>query len=168
MFGFFKKNKKNIENKEITILSPVDGNLMLTKDIKEDEAFAQDMLGKGMAVDAKGTNIVAPVSGKLVTVFDTGHAYGIETEEGLQVLVHIGINTVNLNGKGFTSLVKENDHIKAGDKIAEIDVEFIKSQGLPLVTPVIMTNHAEVVKSMEIIKQPGEVKAGEAIYKVTI
>lgn len=169
MFGLFKKNKKNNnEVKEINILAAVDGNLMHTKDIKEDEAFAQDMLGKGMAIDASGSKIVSPVSGKLVTVFDTGHAYGIRTDEGLEVLVHIGINTVNLQGKGFKSLVKQDDLIKAGDTLAEIDVEFIKAEGLPLVTPIIMTNHSELVKSMEIIKEPGTVKAGEVIYKVTV
>lgn len=158
MFDLFKKKKENIA-------APLAGEI--TKlDSVPDDAFAQKMLGDGFAIIPADNVIKAPCAGEIVQIFSTGHAVGIETEKGLEVLVHIGIDTVKLEGEGFTKLVENGDQVELGTPLIEIDLDFLKENAPSISTPVIITN-MEKVKELEIIKE-GKVKAGDEILKVTL
>lgn len=108
-----------------------------------DEVFASKALGDGVAVIVTDGKVYAPADGEISMVADTLHAYGISTEDGLELLVHIGINTVELNGEGFTPKVKEGDKVRAGQLLCEVDMAFMKEKGYPMHTPILMTNGDE-------------------------
>lgn len=159
MFGLFKKNKNEKKN-TLNFVAPVDGK---TIDLSEvpDPVFAQKMAGDGLAIDATGDVIVAPCDGDLTLVFKTKHAFAMTLDNGIELLVHIGIETVSLNGEGFEQLAEAGTKVKAGTPIIKIDREFIKSKNLPLVTPILITN-PDVVKSMD-AKTGLDAKAGETV-----
>ncbi|MFT8887627.1 MAG: PTS glucose transporter subunit IIA [Ethanoligenens sp.] len=125
-----------------------------------DEAFAQKMLGDGVAILPSEDVVVSPVDGEIVEVLDSLHAYGIHTKDGLDILVHIGINTVELKGEGFRAFVKVGDKVKAGDKLAEVNLKLLEEKGFPSYTPIILTN-MDAVKSFE--TSIGDTKAGETV-----
>lgn len=124
-----------------------------------DEVFSQKMLGDGAAVIPEGNEIVCPVGGTIVDVTPTLHAYCIHTDDDLDILVHIGIDTVELKGEGFKSLVKTGDAVKAGDPLAAVDIAFLKEKGYPIYTPIIITN-MDAVKTIAV--HAGEVQAGKS------
>lgn len=159
MFGLFKKNKT--EKKDtLNFVAPVDGKTMDLSEVP-DPVFAQKMAGDGLAIDATGDVIVAPCDGDLTLVFKTKHAFAMTLDNGIELLVHIGIETVSLNGEGFEQLAEASTKVKAGTPIIKIDREFIKSKNLPLVTPILITN-PDVVKSMD-AKTGLDAKAGETV-----
>ncbi|AIY83737.1 MAG: PTS glucose transporter subunit IIA [Clostridium baratii] len=159
MFGLFKKNKT--EKKDtLNFVAPVDGKTMDLSEVP-DPVFAQKMAGDGLAIDATGDIIVAPCDGDLTLVFKTKHAFAMTLDNGIELLVHIGIETVSLNGEGFEQLAEAGTKVKAGTPIIKIDREFIKSKNLPLVTPILITN-PDVVKSMD-AKTGLDAKAGETV-----
>lgn len=131
MFG---KNK----TKEFAVLSPMSG-VVRRLECVEDEAFAEKMLGDGAAVIPDSGMIFSPVSGVVADITDTKHAFCITTHEGTDVLLHVGINTVNLKGEGFQVLVKSGDIVASGDKLAEVDLSLLKKHSMPLDTPVLLT-----------------------------
>lgn len=150
MFGLFKK--------EGALVAPISGK---TVDITTvpDAVFAEKMAGDGLAIDPTGDTIVAPADGELTMLFGTKHAFGMTLDKGVQILVHIGLDTVSLNGEGFTALKNQGDMVKKGEPIVKIDRELIQSKGLSLITPVIFTD-MDVLKSFE--AQLGiDVTAGE-------
>ena len=137
MFGLFNKNK------EVVIKAPFQGEIVdITK--VEDMAFSSKMLGDGFAVKPQSNIAVAPCDGKIVQIFPTNHAFGIITKEGLEILVHIGIDTVNLNGEGFKRLVEVGAKVKEGEGVIEVDLDYIKSEGKDTITPVVITNMDKV------------------------
>ena len=150
---FFKKEKKEI------IYSPCDGEIIPLSDVP-DQVFADKILGDGAAVIPESGTIVSPVDGKIAQTFDSHHAYAITSNEGLDILIHIGLNTVELKGDGFKSYVKDGDIIKKGDKIADVDLEYIADRGYNLHTPIIITNQ-NVINSFEVMY--GQKKQGEEI-----
>ena len=105
-----------------------------------DEVFAGKMLGEGIAIIPTEGKVYSPVSGEVVSVAPTLHAYGIRTAEGLEYLVHIGLETVALKGEGFKAAVKQGDQVNTGDLLAEVDLEFIQSKGCKTYTPIVITN----------------------------
>lgn len=121
------------------IKAPVAGNIVALEDVP-DEAFAAGILGKGIAIEPSDGRVVAPADCTVATLFPTGHAIGLITDGGAEILIHIGMDTVKLEGKYFTAHVKQGDHVKAGDTLIEFDVEKIKSAGYSVVTPVLVTN----------------------------
>lgn len=125
-----------------------------------DPVFAEKILGDGYAVLPTGSEVLSPVSGKIVDVQDTMHAYGIQTDDGLEILIHIGINTVGLNGKGFKAKVKNGQRVTAGQPLAVVDFDYIKAQGLPTYVIVLITNIDEV-KSIKC--NYGTASAGETV-----
>ena len=129
MFGLFKKE-------EFKIVVPVDGMLIPLHEVPA-QMFSQKLMGDGFAVIPEGNIIVAPLSGVAESVFPTGHAVGIKTKDGIECIVHIGLDTVELNGEGFKPLIKQGTKIKAGDPMIEIDRELISSKGYSVTTMVV-------------------------------
>ncbi len=139
MFGMFKKDS--------AIVAPVTGKTINIKDVP-DAVFAEKMAGDGLAIEPTGDTFVAPADGELTMLFGTKHAFGMTLSKGVQILVHIGLDTVSLNGEGFTALKKQGDMVKKGEPIVKIDRELITSKGFSLITPVIFTD-MDVLKSFE-------------------
>lgn len=158
MFNIFKK-------KEEYLAAPFTGEVSELQYVPDD-AFAQKMLGDGFAITPEENVVKSPCAGEIVQIFSTGHAVGIKTKKGLEVLVHIGIDTVKLDGEGFEKLVKNGDKVEVGTPLIEVDLDFIKENAPSISTPVIITN-MEKVKSMEIIKKD-RVKAGSKVLKVEL
>ena len=125
---------------DLTLTSPMAGTTVALSDVA-DEAFAAGALGPGIAVSpAAGAVVVAPCDGKVSVAFPTGHAYGIKSASGIQVLIHIGMDTVKLEGKGFTPRVAKGDVVKRGDILAEVDWDVIREAGYDTITPMVVTN----------------------------
>ena len=125
---------------DLTLTSPMAGTTVALSDVA-DEAFAAGALGPGIAVSpAAGAVVVAPCDGKVSVAFPTGHAYGIKSASGVQVLIHIGMDTVKLEGKGFTPRVAKGDVVKRGDILAEVDWDVIREAGYDTITPMVVTN----------------------------
>ena len=131
MFDFLKKKKE--------IVAPVTGKVVDLAQVP-DEVFAQKLAGDGVAIVPTGNEIVSPADGTLTLLFGTGHAFAITMKNGIELLVHIGIDTVALNGKGFTKLVEQGIKVKAGTPIVRIEREAIEAEGYSLITPVLITN----------------------------
>ena len=125
--------------KEIIVVSPLKGNAIALSDVP-DPTFAAGVLGQGAAVEPSEGKVVAPADAEVTTLFDTKHAIGLQLDNGAELLIHIGINTVEMNGDGFEAHIKEGDKVKKGDTLVTFDIEKIKAAGHPAVTPVIVTN----------------------------
>ena len=142
-------------------VSPMEGKLIPLEKV-EDQVFSQRLMGDGFAIELNGNAVYAPFDGEVVMTYPTGHAYGIKSQDGQEVLIHIGMDTVALQGKGFTPLIKAGDRIKQGDKLVEVDRAYILQQGKSLVSPIIFTNGQEIA-----LKQSGKIKAlQEAIIEL--
>ena len=139
MFGFGKK--------KITVAAPVTGSLIDITDVK-DEVFSSKMMGDGFAVEPDGDTIVAPCDGKIVLLANTLHAVALE-QDGVQLLIHIGLDTVELDGKGFKPFIKNGDTVKKGDALIQFDRDYLTAQQKPLTTMVVITNMDERVKNLE-------------------
>lgn len=148
-FNLFKKAKTSV-------LACTDGKVVPISEVS-DPVFSQKMMGDGFAVVPTSTTVYSPVSGKISMIFDTNHAFGITMSNGLDVLVHIGIDTVNEKGEGFKRIAAINDTVKAGDPVIEIDLEALKAKGYDMSTMVIFTND----KYSEFTLSEGEHKAKE-------
>lgn len=153
-----------MENREefctgIRILSPVTGKAIPLEQV-DDPVFSQKVIGDGMAVIPSNGTIVSPVDAEVVSVAETKHAFGLKTEDGLELLIHVGLETVSLKGECFEVFVKPGDKVKAGQKLAKVDLEFLKEKNISAVTPVLVCGGMEG-KSLNYGE--GEMKAGESV-----
>ena len=136
MWNLFSKKKST------AIAAPVSGKIIKLEDMK-DEAFSNGGMGTGFAVEFNGKTVVSPITGTVEMCFPTGHAFGVKAGE-LEVLIHVGIDTVELNGNGFHVRVKPGMAVKKGDILAEVDSEFLRSQGYDSTTAVLFPNFNEI------------------------
>ena len=157
MFSKFKKTKT------VKIASPLDGAAVPLSEVK-DPAFSEGMLGKGVAILPGRGHVAAPVNGTIKHMFDTGHAVSLVSDDGAEILIHIGLDTVKLGGEHFTPLAKTGDVIKTGDGLIDFNLEAIKAAGYDVITPVVVCNH-ENYKQFD--AQTGmDVKIGDEIVKL--
>lgn len=159
-----KKAAKPLVEK-FEIMSPADGTVELLEHVP-DPAFAEKVLGDGIAVIPSSGRIVAPADGRVETIMDTKHGIGFVAESGVQLLIHIGLDTVNLNGQYFTAHVKSQDRVKMGDLLVEFDLEAIKAEGYNLITPVIVANMNDYIKAVPMVKEKERVKAGDSLLTI--
>lgn len=157
------KSLKPSDVKMISVVSPLDGDVIELKEV-DDEVFASGVTGKGVAIVPTNNVVVSPVEGTVSVLFPSKHAVGITTKDGVELLVHIGLNTVMLNGEGFTAFVKQGDKVVCGQKLLEFDKEFILSKGYSLQSPVLVTNADQF--SDIVMNENQTVKTGEELYKV--
>jgi len=155
MFGFLKRKVREVS-------SPVDGQIVALESV-EDEVFSQKLVGDGVAVIPMSNTFKAPIDGVVSKIFSTNHAYSIKSPKDLEVMVHIGLETVALEGKGFTRIANEGEEVKAGDVIIEADLAYIREHAKDIITPVIVMEESDV---KEIDKKLIIVKAGDMIMEV--
>lgn len=141
MFGKLK-NMFGAKDDAIVILAPVEGEVVPVTQVS-DPTFSEEILGKGVAIKPARGRVVAPVSGEVSLMFDTGHAVSIISDDGAEVLVHVGLDTVGLKGQFYTAHVKTGDRIKAGDLLIEFDMEGISGAGYQVITPVVVCNSGD-------------------------
>ncbi len=155
----------SIFRKKISILAPCSGELIELKNVK-DPVFAEEMMGPGMAIEPSEGSMIAPLSGIYTVVATTGHAFGITSEEGLQVLVHIGIDTVDLKGNGFVVYRKQDGHAECREEVITADLKTIIKAGLECTVPVILTDTSKV-ESIK-YRKIGPIIQGDWIMRVTL
>lgn len=152
----------------VEIGSHMVGSVVLLADVK-DPTFSSGALGAGTAVEPIEGKLYAPADGKITVAFPTGHAYGLRTEDGLDLLMHIGMDTVELDGKHFEPKVAKGDTVKRGDVIAEFDIPAIKAAGYPLATPMVITNAKKAAASVEDVQASGaSVTNADSLLKVAL
>lgn len=125
-----------------TLQAPLDGEIVPLSDVK-DEVFASGSMGQGVAIQPSKGEVVAPADGEVILAFPTGHAVGMRTNDGAEILIHIGMDTVALDGEGFHLHVEKGQHVKAGDLLVSFDMSFIQEKGYEITTPIIVTNSAD-------------------------
>lgn len=154
--------QRSLEN-EIIIASPMKGEIMPLNEVN-DETFASEMMGKGVAIKPVDGKVVSPINGIVQTIFKTKHAIGLKSEDGTEILIHIGMDTVQLEGKHFKAYVKDGDKVKIGDTLIEFDTEAIKKEGYELTTPVIVTNTNDYLEVLA--RGVKKVNTGDAIISI--
>lgn len=151
--------------KQLEITSPIKGRILKLESVK-DAAFASGVLGKGAAVLPEEGKVYAPGSGVVSALFPTLHALGIETDDGVQILIHIGLDTVQLNGEGFEAMIKQGDRIEKGQLLITFDKEFIESKGYCVETPVLVSNSDDFLDVVETREEYAD--AGDLLLNVLI
>ena len=147
----------------LEVASPLEGKAVALSEVP-DPIFAAGKLGEGVAVEPTGTTVVAPAAGKVAATYPSGHAVGLKLDNGVELLVHVGLDTVNLDGEGFTVKVKKGDQVAAGDTLIEFDPAVIKKAGYPLITPVIVTNTRKFASVEGVV---GNANNASTVLKVT-
>jgi sugar PTS system EIIA component len=137
--NLFKSKKVEVDT---SILQPLEGEIV-PLDVVPDPVFSQKMIGDGFAVNPTNGTVVSPVDGEVISVFPTKHAVSVKSTAGREILIHVGLETVTLNGEGFTSFVSDGQRVQKGQKLLEADFEVIKEKVPSIITPVIFTNLAE-------------------------
>ncbi len=155
MFGFLKRKLREVK-------APVDGEIVAIESVN-DEVFSKKLVGDGVAILPVSNIFTAPIDGTISKIFSTNHAYSVKSEKDLEVMVHIGLDTVNLNGAGFERLAKEGDEVKAGDAIIRVDLDALRKHAKDIITPIIISDESDV---KEIEKKLDIVKSGDVIMEV--
>ena len=148
-----------------TLKSPLTGNLVKLPDVP-DPVFASGMMGQGVAVEPTVGKIFAPADAEVTTLFPTGHAIGLKTAGGAEILIHVGMDTVQMKGDGFKAHVEQGDKVKAGQLLIEFDIAKIKAAGYPIITPVLVTNSASYKEILPV--EGASIKNGDKLIDVKI
>ena len=160
--GFFNKLKKLVGDEQgstegVKIFAPVSGEIVNIEDVP-DVVFAEKIVGDGIAIHPTGNRMVAPCDGTIGKIFETNHAFSIESVEGIELFVHFGIDTVELKGEGFRRIAQEGQAVKCGDTIIEFDLPLLETKAKSVLTPVVISNMDDI-KGLD--KQKGKVTLGE-------
>ena len=162
----FDSLKKMFErNAKIISLKAVEDGRTIPMDEVNDQTFAQELLGPGIAIVPSNGTVVSPIDGTIATVMDTKHAVCIQGEDGLELIVHAGLDTVELNGKYYQTYKEIGDQVKAGDVLLEFDLEEITKAGYDVTTPIVITNLGDYKITKCLTGQ--QVKAGEEVIQLT-
>ncbi len=159
LFDFLKKKEEWFD-----IYSPLNGKVIDLADVP-DEAFAQKMIGDGCAINPTEGSIYSPVAGD-VDIFETCHAISFEVPNGLEMIVHFGVNTVQLRGEWFTKVAKSGSTVKVGDELVKYDLNFLKENALSVKTPILI-NNMDMVEKIEVVAH-GNVKVGDLLMRVKL
>ncbi|MFZ5969712.1 MAG: glucose PTS transporter subunit IIA [Bacillota bacterium] len=157
------EEKEKWKPNHILVRAPVSGQIMKLEDVPDD-LFAEKILGDGIAIDPAEGTLYSPVDGKVIQCFRTNHALGILTEEGAEILIHIGIDTVKMDGEGFETFVDQGDEVKVGDKLIVFDRSLIQKKAKSMITPIVILN-SDDFNGIGILRQ-GRVKAKEELLKI--
>lgn len=137
--GLFKK--KELESNVFTLM-PLEGQVVSIENVP-DPVFSKKMMGDGFAIQPSNGTVISPVDGEVLNLFPTKHAVSLKDRNGREILIHIGLDTVNLKGEGFTSFVKDGQSVKKGQKLLEVDLDSIKQKVPSIITPIVFTNLSE-------------------------
>ncbi|MCL1045971.1 PTS glucose transporter subunit IIA [Shewanella electrodiphila] len=143
----------------IEIYAPVSGDLVEIEQVP-DVVFAEKIVGDGLAINPTGKLVLAPIDGTIGKIFETNHAFSIESHQGLELFVHFGVGTVELRGNGFKRLAEEGQQVKVGDPILQFDLDYLTDQVESLLTPVVLANMEDV---QYLVKAQGQVTAGKDV-----
>lgn len=162
--GLFDKLKSLVSDDKnstgnIDIIAPISGEIVNIEDVP-DVVFAEKIVGDGIAIKPTGNKIVAPVDGTIGKIFETNHAFSIESDNGIELFVHFGIDTVELKGEGFTRLAEEGQKVQKGDLVLELDLPLLEEKAKSTLTPVVISNMDEI---KELTKLTGSVVVGETV-----
>ena len=158
--GFLDKlfgNKSESTSGTIDIVAPLSGEIVNIEDVP-DVVFAEKIVGDGIAIKPTGNKMVAPVDGTIGKIFETNHAFSIESDNGIELFVHFGIDTVELKGEGFKRIAEEGQKVKKGDVVIEFDLPLLEEKAKSTLTPVVISNMDEI---KELVKLSGQVTVGE-------
>ncbi|SDK50917.1 PTS sugar transporter subunit IIA [Lacicoccus qingdaonensis] len=156
---FGKKDDSPVDS-TLEIKSPFNGKYVKLEDIP-DPVFSEKMMGEGFGIEPSDGEVVSPVEGEVMQVFPTNHAVGIKTANGIELLIHIGLETVAMEGEGFTGHVSEGDSVEAGDKLVTFDIDLVKKEANSTISPVIISN-SDILKSFDIV-ETGNVTGAETV-----
>lgn len=160
--GLFDKLKSLVSDDKkdtgtIEIIAPLSGEIVNIEDVP-DVVFAEKIVSDGIAIKPTGNKMVAPVDGTISKIFETNHAFSIESDSGVELFVHFGIDTVELKGEGFKRIAEEGQRVKVGDTVIEFDLPLLEEKAKSTLTPVVISNMDEI---KELIKLSGSVTVGE-------
>ncbi|WP_078381105.1 PTS sugar transporter subunit IIA [Sutcliffiella halmapala] len=162
----FGMKNTEVKPKEESILAPISGKVTELEAVP-DPTFSQKMMGDGLAIIPTEGVVVSPVDGEIVQFFHTKHAIGIRSKTGAEILIHVGLETVAMNGEGFEGHVKEGDKVKAGDKLISFDINLINEKASSTITPIIITN-GEIVESLEKKLTDNAVKGQTELFRLKV
>lgn len=154
--NLFKKNERTVAE-TLNFKMPITGRLISIEEVP-DPVFSEKMMGDGFAIEPTEGKVYAPVAGKILNVFPTKHAIGMQTACGLEILIHFGMDTVELDGKGFTAHIEKGQTVAQGDLLLEVNLESIREQVPSLITPIVFTNLGDRIVEL---KKIGQLNYGE-------
>ncbi|WP_374718721.1 PTS sugar transporter subunit IIA [Parageobacillus toebii] len=157
---FGKKEKPTHED----VVAPLAGTIKPLEEVP-DPVFSQKMMGDGIAIEPTEGEVVAPVNGEVVQVFPTKHAVGLRSEAGVELLIHVGLETVSMNGEGFTAHVAAGDRVKVGQRLLTVDLDLVKQKVKSTITPIIVTN-GDAVASLQKTSETKATKGETVIFHI--
>ena len=162
LFGGKHDAAQKFAGEKMTVMAPIDGTVIPLEQIP-DETFATAILGPGCGIEPTGDTVYAPFDGTITQVASTLHAIGITSDDGIELLIHVGMDTVDMKGQGFTVLVKENQKVSAGTPLLKVDLDAVRAAGHPTATAIIVTDGADDEVKM---LAEGDVAPGTPLFKV--